>query len=409
MSSLLKVFAEKKVIVRPDWQEAQPIDQQPRGQKDEVDEEDVNVKAKDVHLDLAPHVHKDIYEGLEWLAEAEDDPKKRQYVHQPAQRAGMQFKADPGPHIQKPKQEREPAKPSNPIDPLKYGPGHLWDPRGTDDVVQDYPKDQMHPMAAKQRGQLKQTLDHISAGLEKHGTPQMKRAAEWLKKAADLPAERLPGELARVHDILHHAKRDLKHGPARVAKATGQEPSDAGEKTAQSQAVDDALLGMPTALKLASAVGKTTRPSSEKELWKTKMQMRPMGKDEPSHSGTKTVGFIPRKNPETGNYTKVTYPTGMEPPEKSKKGEKEPDVRRTAPKPPQVRKPQPVTAPAQVAPKKAPEVPASAPWRAAARALHPKDPRNRPVQVTKKGEPEKKESKTEEATMDGPLDHVMAV
>ncbi len=120
----------------------------------------------------------------------------------------------------------------------------------------DYPQGERHPFLQQKRDELKKTVDYLTAALDKNGTPQMKRISQELKGIENIPADQISAKLANAHQLLHKAKRDLASLPS-------------ADKKADAQAIGDALLAMPSAFKIASAI--TSGDKSDKGLWNTKM------------------------------------------------------------------------------------------------------------------------------------------
>lgn len=174
------------------------------------------------------------------------------------------------------------------------------------DDFQDYDPTQAHPHLVKQREDMRKALAWVADGLDKHGTPEMKRVAQSLLKVPDLPSDQVLPTLKQAHDTLHKAKNVLGRG---------------GRHDAQSKAIQDALMGIPSIMKSAGSLTKST--GTDQGLWQKKIK-----------------GYVDDRSGQFVRQGTTTYPTGQEPEKKSARGpmglaSRPPSVRAV---PPMVRK-----------------------------------------------------------------------
>jgi hypothetical protein len=170
----------------------------------------------------------------------------------------------------------------------------------------DYDPTQMHPALVKKREELKKVVDWMAVGLDKDGTPEMKRVAAQLKSASDLPADQIPAVLSRAHDVLFKANRTLRS----VNPAQNRDLQN--KMKTQSAAIQDVLKAFPTALSTAAAIGRSQK--SDKGLWK---------KD--------PKGYVDHDTGEFKRKGSVTYPTGVNPREFKPGTESEPPNKSVGP------------------------------------------------------------------------------
>jgi hypothetical protein len=254
-----------------------------------------------------------------------------------------------------------------------------------------------NPALANMRKQLQAAIGHAISGLEQHGTEHMKGLAGQLKRAYGLGTERLKGDqplphggagthafkdppvgfLSQVSNELHQHKRDLRKAVEK-AHAAGQLGASEMEKYQERlKGLDDALLTIPQVMNLSSKLGKTVGgPSAKKDDEWAKMTAQQKRDAEQDARWAKKMGKEPPKKTDPAVQARVQ-------PQVRKAGEpKGWDV-------PGMEKPEP----AKHAPPTAPVPKRYQMKPRAGGALHPNDPRNRPGPVvTKKNEPEKKES-----------------
>lgn len=155
----------------------------------------------------------------------------------------------------------------------------------------------IHPHLQGKRDELSKTLKWVADGLRNsHYTPILP-LADKLEKVADMPSERVMDYLKQVSDDLHKNKRDLKKfltsGAADETGAT--EHAEAGLK-----AIEDALIGIPSVMKAAGTMQKSTM--SDKDLWQKKSK-----------------GYVDDKTGEYRRLGTTVHPTGMQPPTSAQK------------------------------------------------------------------------------------------
>jgi hypothetical protein len=173
------------------------------------------------------------------------------------------------------------------------------DPR---DEFFDYDPSQMHPAIAKKREELQKIIDWMIAGLEKDGTPEMKRVAAKLKDVSKLPVERITSILSQAHDTLFKAKRAL------ASTNPAQDRNLQIRLKKQADAIQDVLKAFPAALTTAANINRSQK--SDKGLWQKRMK-----------------GYVDK---DTGEYIRkgsVTFPTGQDP----REIEDEPKIKAVAP------------------------------------------------------------------------------
>lgn len=150
-----------------------------------------------------------------------------------------------------------------------------------DDFI-DYDQGIRHPFLQQKRDNLKKAVEYLTNTLDKHGTPEMKRISAQLKGIENIPADQIKAKLSNAHDLLHKAKRNLAS-------------LDSPDKKRDAQAVSDALLALPSALKISSEI--SAGDKSDKGLWATKVN---------AYVDDETGDFIRRGT--------TTYPAGTEKP-----------------------------------------------------------------------------------------------
>lgn len=320
------------------------------------DQEDVDVKAKNVHIDLTPHEHEDTYEALakstgfngpqpEPLANDEIDDE----CAMAAPHSNVSEVTSPTWHLLRRLAEALPQE------------------------FQDYPQGEMHPLLKKAREDLKTGLDWVVGGIRKavpdldkfanQPKPNAPKAGSGAGAASSEPeTDILPGpggkmyhagmnapnadkpvkpekerpgtggywELAKLtkeleaipsmpSDKAMHRLQTVTGDLHKLKRSLSKNPGNNPEIEKVSQGVQAALQGIPAVMKSAGTLLRSA--GSEKGLWQRKMDFYPeVGPDPrggPNQDPKKhdVQRWIPKKM--------ITYPTGQDVKRAPTKKEKE--------------------------------------------------------------------------------------